>query len=152
MANAISGKYSFTITYKNQSYVLNSQGKGDIVDITFPNPLTTLDVGKNQNSGTAMNWSGLEADIKLIVFLSQTDDEFMQGIINDTVNQTYGLMTLTGTVYTNDDGVIGTVSVIIRGASMVKIPSFKESSEGATDAKLAVYEMKGVYESRVISS
>lgn len=69
-----------TLTLNNR--VFHDFGEGKVGELTFPNDIVEVRVGKNGNSLYAEKASGRQADLKLKLLRGSSDDRYLNGLLS----------------------------------------------------------------------
>jgi hypothetical protein len=76
--------------------VINDLADDNCIELTYPNDIAAVKTGKNGNSVFALNTTGNNADLKLILVRGSDDDKFMLNLLNNQQNNFAGTVLLTG--------------------------------------------------------
>lgn len=113
-------------------------------DVTFPNELGTVKVGKNGNTIFAKNEMGRSCDITLRVLLGGTDDKYLNSRLQQWINDpsTFTLLTamFIKRVGDGEGNIESKVYQCSNGTFKRQVPS-KTSASGDADQSVAVYEL-----------
>lgn len=124
--------------------ILQSLADQAAFDITFPDDLAAIKVGKNSNTIYAMNNQGLKAEVSLRVLLGTSDDKYLNSRMLQWILDPSSFELLTGMfVKRVGDGAGNLDSKIYQcsGGVFKRQIEAKTSSEGDTDQSVAVYSM-----------
>lgn len=125
--------------------ILQTLADGNPFDITFPEPLATIKVGKNGNSIFAKNEQGRRADVALRVLLGAADDKYLIAKIAQwkADPSTFALITGIFNKRVGDgQGNIQNKVYNCTGGVIQRQPEAKTASEGDTDQSVAVYTLQ----------
>lgn len=118
---------------------------GDNTTITFPNELITVKTGKNENTIYAKNSTGKNCDLVLRVIRGSADDRFLNGKLNEMLNDLPSFVTANGEfVKRAGDGqgsVVNNIYTLLGGVFSRNV-DVKENAEGDTEQAVAVYNMR----------
>ena len=89
---ASSGNDSLTLN----NYIFSGLADANVVELTFPNDIAEVKVGKNGNALFALNESGKVAEMAIRVVRGSTDDQYLLGLITSQQNNFAGFTLLTG--------------------------------------------------------
>jgi hypothetical protein len=125
--------------------ILADLGDGDVVDITYPNELVGVTVGKNGNAIHALNETGKIADVIIRVIRGSSDDKALNslraGMLQDFA--AFNLLTAQFTKRAGDgDGNITSDIYDLSGGSFVKNIDTKSNVAGETDQGISIYTLK----------
>lgn len=125
--------------------ILQTLADGNPFDITFPNDLGAIKVGKNGNAIFAKNEQGRRADVALRVLLGQTDDKYLIGKIAQWKADPSSFQLITGIFIKRvGDGAGNFQSKVYNctGGIIQRQPGAKTAAEGDTDQSVAVYTLQ----------
>jgi hypothetical protein len=143
---------SDTVTINNQP--LSDFGDGNVVELTFPNPIANVKTGKNGNALFGFNASGVQAEVKLRLIRGGNDDKFLMNLLAQENANFAGTVLLTGTFIKklgDGAGNITSDTYILAAGIFEKIPEGKSNVEGETEQSVSMYSMKFASAVRVIT-
>lgn len=124
--------------------ILQTLADGNPFDISFPNDLGTVKVGKNGNTIYAKNEQGLEANVTLRVLLGNVDDKYLNSRMQEWINDPSTFELLTGMFIKRVGDGAGNIESKVYNCSggffKRQVPA-KTASEGDTDQSVAVFEL-----------
>lgn len=132
-----------TILINNR--VLTDLADGDVANLTFPNDLMSVKIGKNGNSLYAFNETGEEVDVELRVIRGSDDDKFLLGILNTMKRDPASFVLINGEFVKRVGDGQGNVTrdlYTMSGGIMFKNIDAKDNTEGDTDQSVAMFTMK----------
>ena len=80
MANTYTDTFVGEDTLIINSRVLSNFGFGTVVEVTCPNPIAGLDIGKGGNAVFSLQENGRQADVKILVIKGSPDDIFLNAL------------------------------------------------------------------------
>lgn len=143
---------SDTVTINNQP--LSDFADGNVVELTFPNPIANVKTGKNGNALFGLNASGVQAECKIRVIRGGNDDKFLNNLLAQQNANFAGTVLLTGTFIKKLGDGAGNVTsdtYILAAGIFEKIPEGKSNVEGETEQSVAIYSMKFASAVRVLT-
>lgn len=149
-AIASSGNDSLTIN----NYIFQGLADGNVVELTFPNDIAAVKIGKNGNALFALNQSGIMADMTMRVIRGSADDQFLLGLQTNQQNNFSGTILMQGSfVKSMGDGSGNLTSdTYVLGAGVFsKLTEAKSNVEGDTEQSVSIYHLKFAQAARVIA-
>jgi len=143
---------SDTVTVNNQP--LADFADGNCVELTFPNDIANVKVGKNNNAIFGYNAQGVIAEMKIRLVRGGNDDKFLNNLLVQQNNNFAGTVLLTGTFIKklgDGAGNITSDTYILAGGVFQKIPEGKTNVEGETEQSVAMYSIKWASAVRAIT-
>lgn len=125
--------------------ILQTLADGNPFDITFPEALATIKVGKNGNSIYAKNEQGRRCDVALRVLLGGVDDKYLLGKIAQWKADPSLFALIIGMFNKRvGDGQGNVQSKVYNctGGVIQRQPDAKTAAEGDTDQSVAVYNLQ----------
>lgn len=122
--------------------ILQSLADGNPFDITFPQDLANVKIGKNGNAIFAKNEQGRRADVTLRVLLGSSDDKYLIAKIAQWKLDPSLFGLITGVFIKKvGDGQQNVQSKVYNctGGVIQRQPEAKTAAEGDTDQSVAVY-------------
>ena len=122
--------------------ILNDLADGNPVELSFPNDIAVVKVGKNGNTIYAFNNMGQATEAKIRVLLGSSDDKFLNSELQTMINDFSGFTLLTGqfSKRTGDgQSNIATVVYQMLGGVVKKNVMAKTAAEGDTEQSVAEY-------------
>jgi hypothetical protein len=147
---ASSGNDSLTIS----NYIFQGLADGNVIELTFPNDIAAIKVGKNGNAMMALNESGQVADAVIRVIRGSADDQYLLGLQTSQNNNFAGFVLMQGTfVKSMGDGAGNILSdtYVLAGGVFSKLTEAKSNVEGDTEQNVAIYHLKFAQAIRIIS-
>src|SRR5580658_585885 len=143
----------------NDSLTLNNsifQGlaDGNVVELTFPNDIAAVKVGKNGNALFALNEAGNVADAMIRTVRGSADDIFLLGLQTQQQNNFAGFTLLSGAFVKamgNGQGTITNDTYVLGSGVFNKLTEAKSNVEGDTEQNIAIYHLKFAQAIRVIA-
>lgn len=131
----------------NDTLQLNGRVIVDLADgtnceLTYPNNIAAVKIGKNGNSIFSLNTTGQMAELKIRLIRASDDDQFLNSLLVAQQNNFAGTILLFGTFIKklgDGAGNITSDTYIMSGGVFVKIPEAKSSAEGDTEQSVAIY-------------
>ena len=118
---------------------------GDCIDLTFPNEIAVVKVGKNGNSIYAFNATGQMAMLRMRVIRGSDDDKYLNNLLQSQ-QQNFAAFPLISGTFTkqvgNNTGTIVNDIYVVGGGVFTKQVEGKNNVEGNTDQSVSVYEIK----------
>lgn len=115
---------------------------GDVLDLTYPNELVTVTIGKNGNAIHALNETGKQADVVLRVLRASPDDKFLNSL-KLTMESDLAAFTLLEGKFTkrmgDGAGNISSDIYTVSGGSFKQGIDVKSNVEGDTEQAVSVY-------------
>ena len=140
-AVALSG--NDTININNQ--VLNNLADGNCVEITFPNEIANVKIGKNGNAIYGLNTTGQQSEAKIKVLRGSADDKFLNNLWTQQQNNFSGTILMIGQFIKkigDGQGNITSDTYIMSGGVFTKGIDAKTNVEGDTDQSTSMYTIK----------
>lgn len=141
-------------THKFNGRILSDFGNGEVANITFPNELVNVAIGKNGNAIYALNQAGNQADAVLRILRGSGDDKFLNSAfatqkqdLPSTVLATYEFTARLG----DGEGNITNDDYLLTGGVFTKHVEVKENVEGDVEQALSIYNLKFTKVIRVIA-
>lgn len=150
--SAISLSGDDSVVINNQ--VLSDFADGNVVELTFPNDIAQLKVGKNQNAIYGFNATGQMAEVKLRLIRGSKDDQFMNSLLIEQNSNFAGFPLMIGTfVKKLGDGAANITSdtYILSGGIFQKQVEALSNVEGETTQSVSIYMMKFAQAPRAIT-
>ncbi len=125
--------------------ILATLADGNPFDITFPQDLATVKVGKNGNAIFAKNEQGRRADVALRVLVGGSDDKYLNSKIAQWKSDPSTFQLITGMFIKrvgDGQGNIQSKVYNCTGGVIQRQPEAKTASEGDTDQSVAVYTLQ----------
>lgn len=132
-----------TLTINNNTFT--GFADNDIITVTFPNELLTIDTGKNGNSIFAQNTSGFQGEISFRLLLNCPDDKFMNSILIAQNTNFSGFSLMSGQiVLPTGDGQGNVINKIynLSGGAIMNQPEGKSNVKGETEQAVTVYKLR----------
>ena len=117
----------------------------DVSEITFPDTLAEVKVGKNKNTLFAESQKGNSADLKIRVVRGSSDDQFLQSKLSLQRQDFPGVVLAFGSFVKrlgDGQGNVVNDSYTLHAGVFTKGIDGNENVEGNTDQAVAVYTMK----------
>ena len=134
--------------------ILTNLADADVIDLTFPNGIANLKVGKSGNTVFALNESGKAADMKFHLIRASADDKYFNGLLAAQMNNFSGTVLMIGEYIKKMGDGLGNIyndTYILAGGIFAKVPEAKTNVEGNTDQSKVLYEIKWSQAARVIT-
>lgn len=138
---ALSGNDTIII----QQRTLTDLADANCVELTYPNDIANLKIGKNGNAIYGLNTTGQMAESKIRVLRGSQDDQFMNGLLNAQQNNFAGTVLMFGQFIKkigDGAGNITSDTYILSGGVFTKIPEAKSNVEGDTEQSVVIYTIK----------
>lgn len=148
---ASSGNDALTLN----NYIFSGLADGNVVELTYPNDIAAIKVGKNGNSLFALNESGKAADMTIRVIRASADDVFLQGLMSQQQQNFAGFVLLTGSfVKLMGDGQGNVVkdTYVLGGGVFSKLPEAKSNVEGDVEQDVVIWHLKFSSSPRALQS
>jgi hypothetical protein len=134
----------------NDTIVINGRTLTDladdnVVELTYPNEISSVKTGKNGNSLYGLNASGKQADVKLRVMRGSSDDKYLNGLlISQQANFAGFPLMIANFVKKIGDGAgnIGNDTYILSGGVFMKQVESKSNVAGDTEQSVSMYTMR----------
>ncbi len=140
-------------TIQLDGYVLNDLSVGDVGNLTFPNNLANMRVGKNGNALIALNEMGNIADFELHLVRGSDDDKRLQNRLNSQRNKKTAFVTIQGQIIKklgDGKGNESSDTYLVSGGTFQKVPPMKANVEGEVTQGEVVYTIQFAKAARVI--
>lgn len=140
-AVALSG--NDTITINNR--IIADLADGNCVELTFPNDIANVKIGKNGNAIYGLNTTGQMSEAKLRIIRGSADDQFLNNLLVQQQNNFAGTVLANGQFIKklgDGQGNITSDTYVMSGGIFSKIPEAKTNVEGETEQSVAIYTMK----------
>lgn len=137
---AMSGSDSVNINNR----IFNDLADGNCFELTFPNKISVVKIGKNGNAIYGLNQTGLMAESTLRLIRGSADDKFMQGLLATQNANFAGFVLMIGTFTKqigHGDGNITADTYITSGGVFVEQVGAKMNVEGDTEQSVAIYKI-----------
>lgn len=141
-----------TIILNNR--VLNDLADGNVVELTFPNPIATLKIGKNGNAIYGLNNMGDTCDVKVRVVRGSSDDNFLNNLLSNQQQNFSGTVLITGQFIKkigDGAGAITSDTYVLAGGVFEKQVEAQSNVEGDATQSVAVYMLKFSSSPRVLT-
>lgn len=138
---ALSGGDTITL----QNYLFTGLADGDAVDLTFPNEIMTVKIGKNGNAIYGYNAMGAMCDCVMRILRASADDKFLNNLLSTQQSNPSGFILMSGTFIKKLGDGLGNITsdtYVLGGGVFSKQIEGKMNVEGATDQSLSVYHLK----------
>lgn len=116
--------------------IFNNFADKDVGDLTFPEKIADVKIGKNGNAIFAYNASGLRGELKLRLIRGSADDIFLNNLLAQQQSNFSGFVLMYGEFVKNlGDGAGNQAgdTYVMGGGVFTKIPEVKSNVEGDTD-------------------
>lgn len=136
----ITGMYNGNLV----TQIFNTLSDKSTVNITFPNKLLTLTVGKNANAIAAANKKGMIAMMELRPLAANIDDLFLLSQLAQWSSNPTAFVALSGTFVKNFGDGMGNIvkkSYILNFGFVEENVPLTENVEGETDQAVAMYKL-----------
>lgn len=143
MAGAIALSGNDTININGT--VLADLADGNCVEMTFPNDISNVKIGKNGNAIFGLNTTGQMAEVKIRVLRGSSDDQTLLGLLNAQQQNYQGSTLVIGQFIKkigDGNGNVTSDTYTLGGGTFTKIPEAKTNVEGETDQSVSVYTLK----------
>jgi hypothetical protein len=125
--------------------------QGDVGKIDFPNELTTTAVDKQGNGLLAINQQGLLAELEVRLVMSQADDQYLNGLLAQTMAGTPTILSGVFTkVFADQNGAQTSVQIQLSGGSIRKGVPMTISADGNVEQLTAIWMLRYASWSRLI--
>jgi len=149
-AVALSGQDTFVIN----NYVFVGLADQNYVEITFPNDIMNVKIGKNGNAIYGNNESGKLAEVKVRAIRGGADDKFLNGLLTQQQQNAAGTPLLQGQYAKklgDGQGNLTSDTYILGGGVFAKIPEGKSSADGEVEQSVAIYMLNFTTAPRVLT-
>lgn len=141
-----------TIILNNQ--LLNDLADGDCVDLTFPNEIMTVKIGKNGNAIFGLNQMGTLAEVKIRVIRGSFTDKFLNNLLVQQNSNFSGFVLLFGQFIKkigDGAGNITSDTYILSSGAFSKEIEAKSNVEGEATQSVSMYSIKFANAARAIT-
>lgn len=114
----------------------------DVADLTFPDKIAAVKIGKNGNAIYALNEMGKRAELKIRVLRGSADDKFLNGLLLQQQNNFAAFPLMFGEfikIVGDGAGNITNDTYITSGGVFEEQVSGKSNVSGNTDQSVAIY-------------
>ncbi len=153
MTTAMTGNDTVVVNDGTGDRVLTDFANADNVIMTFPNELVTMTVGKNGNAIYAFNQTGKILEGELRFLIGSEDDKYFNSILKRIKDDlpSFVLLSINFTKRVGDGkSNVSNVVYSAEGGLVYQGVDAKESSEGDTEAAVAVYRIRFANSERTI--
>lgn len=140
-AVALSGNDTINIS----GTILSDLADGNAVELTFPNEIANVKIGKNGNAIYGLNTTGQMAESKLRVMRGSSDDRYLNNLLSIQQNNFNAFILMTGEfIKSMGDGKGNIVSdiYVLSGGVFNKMPEAKTNVEGDTEQSVTIYTIR----------
>lgn len=140
-AIALSGNDTINIS----GTVLSDLADGNCVELTFPNDISNVKIGKNGNAIYGLNTTGQMCETKIRVLRGSSDDQTLLALLNAQQQNYQGSVLLSGQFIKkigDGQGNVTSDTYTLGGGTFTKIPEAKTNVEGETEQSVAIYTIK----------
>lgn len=148
--SALSGNDAVTINNR----LLVNLADGNCVELTYPNDIANVKIGKNGNAIYGLNENGKQAEVKLRLIRGSDDDKFLIGLLSQQQANFAGTVLLTGSFVKNmgnGKGVLNSDTYIMSGGVFMKQIEAKSNQDGETEQSVSMYTIRFSQAVRVIT-
>lgn len=134
--------------------VFNDFADDDVADVTFPNDIAAVKVGKNGNAIFALNESGKQCDIAMRVIRGSADDKFLNNLLAQQEANFAGFPLMIGEMVKqvgDGQGNVTADTYIISSGIFSKKPQMKTNVAGDTSQSVVMYHLKFAKAVRVLT-
>ncbi len=127
-----------------QNRVFSDLADGTCFELTYPNKIAVVKIGKNGNSIYGLNQTGIMAESTLRLIRGSADDKFMQGLLASQQANFAGFVLLFGTFTKqigDGTGAITSDTYVLGGGVFVEQVPGKQNVEGEVDQSVSVYKI-----------
>lgn len=138
---ALSGNDTINIS----GTILTDLADGNAIELTYPNDISNVKIGKNGNAIYGLNTTGQMAEVKVRVLRGSNDDQFLLSLLNAQQLNFAGTTLATGQFIKkigDGKGNITNDTYNLSGGVFSKIPEAKSNVEGETEQSVSVYTIK----------
>jgi hypothetical protein len=138
---ALSGNDTINI----QGTILTDLADGNAVELTFPNDIANVKIGKNGNAIYGLNTTGQTAEVKMRMMRASSDDKFLNGLLVAQQLNFAGTILIFGQFIKKLGDGLGNITsdtYILSGGIFVKIPEAKSNVEGETEQSVTIYTIR----------
>lgn len=132
--------------------VLSDLADGNCVELTFPNDIANVKIGKNGNAIYGLNTTGQMSEAKIRVLRGSPDDQTLNGFLNSQqANFAATVLAFGQFIKKIGDGAgnITSDTYTMSGGVFTKIPEAKTNVEGETEQSVTIYTIKFANQSNV---
>lgn len=125
--------------------ILSDLADGNCVELTFPNDIATVKIGKNGNAIFGLNTQGQMSEVKLRLIRGSNDDQYLNTLLSQQQNNFAGTVLLTGEFIKNVGDAKGNITgdtYIFGGGVFTKIPEAKSNVEGDSEQSVTIYTIR----------
>lgn len=125
--------------------ILTDLADASCVEMTFPNDIANVKIGKNGNAIYALNTTGQMSEVKFRIIRGSPDDQYLNGLLNAQQSDFAGTVLIFGQFIKkvgDGKGNITSDTYNTSGGIFVKIPEAKMSVEGETDQSVSIYTVR----------
>jgi hypothetical protein len=125
--------------------ILADLADGNCVELTFPNDIANVKIGKNGNAIYGLNTTGQMSETKLRIIRGSSDDKFLNGLLVAQQNNFAGTVLAFGQFIKkigDGQGNITSDTYILSGGIFIKIPEAKTNVEGETEQSISIYTLR----------
>lgn len=118
---------------------------GNCVELTYPNDIANVKIGKNGNAIYGLNTTGQQAEVKIRVLRGSNDDQKLLALLNAQQLDFAATTLATGQFIKkigDGAGNIANDTYNLSGGVLTKIPEAKTNVEGETEQSVAIYTIK----------
>lgn len=147
---AISGSDTTVINDR----VIANLADGTPVEISFPNDVMTVKVGKNENALFALNANGSVAEVTIRVPAGSEDDKYFNGQLQQMLANPAGFILMDGEFIKkvgDGKGNISNITYVMGSGVFSRNVDAKDNVEGDVEASVAVYKLRFAKAIRVIT-
>ena len=140
-AVALSG--NDTVSLNNQ--ILVDFADANCAELTFPNEIANVKIGKNGNAIYGLNTTGQMAELKLRMLRGSSDDKFLNQLLVDQQNNFAGTILIFGEFIKkigDGKGNITNDTYVTSGGVFIKIPEAKTNVEGDSEQSVTIYTIR----------
>jgi hypothetical protein len=139
---------SVTLTGKDviiiNGQIITALASGDCVKVEFDNPIADLKLSKDGNAIYAMNYSGIRAKVTLRVVRGSTDDQTLNGLLQQQMNDFAAFVLMAGSFIKrlgDGKGGVGSEVYQLAGGIFERYPSAKMNTEADIEQSISEYTM-----------
>jgi len=133
--------------------LIDDLADGDAFDLTFPDDLATVTIGKDGNAIFSKNESGSRAEAVMRVLRGSPKDKYLNNLLT-LQNQNFAGMTLLNGEFIkkvgNGQGQITADTYILQGGVFTKMVPGKTNSTGEAEQSISIYTMQFAKAGRAI--
>lgn len=138
---ALSGQDTVSIN----NYVFSDYADDNYAELTFPNEIANMKIGKNGNAIYGLNTTGIMSDLKLRLLRGSNDDKFLLNLLNQQQINFASTVLMIGTFVKQiglGNGSIVSDTYVLSGGIFPKQVEGKSNASGETEQSVAIYMMK----------